>query len=519
MNAVVEGLGQLADPTVLLCILIGALAGMLVGAFPGITATMSVALASSFTLTMDPVPGLAVLLTIYVAANFGDRVPSILVNTPGTPASIATTFDGYPMAKKGLAGVALTVSAFASAIGTLLGLILLIFAAIPISRLALQFGPAETFALVVFGLTMMVGVSGGKIGKGLIAGALGLVLASVGRDPITGTERFTFGVLELSDGIPFIAAIIGLFGIADIFDQMLTYRAEKFSPITNFGRWWPNRAETRRMVKPLGVGTGVGAVVGVVPAAGGDIAGIMSWAAAKKVSKHPEEFGKGSIEGLTASDTASNATLGPSVTTTLALGIPGDSVMAVVIGSLVVWGIQPGPALFTSRPDLVYTIAGIMAIATVLTLGLSLLRLRGVTKLLDLKPHFLWTVVIVFCMVGTFAVNNSVVDVVVMLVFGIIGLFMRRHGFPAGPVVLGLILGKLAEGNLRRALEIGGVQNILGSPIAMTILIISLAAITVPLILGRLRSRRGSTLAALAVDAAADTTETDTTDKKENHSS
>lgn len=490
MNAVAEGLGQITDPFVLLCILIGALVGMLVGAFPGITATMAVALASSFTLTMDPVPGLAVLLTIYVASNFGDRVPSILVNTPGTPASIATTFDGYPMAKQGRAGVALTSSAFASAIGTIVGLILLVFAAIPLASVALRFGPAEMFALVVFGLTMMVGVSGGKIGKGLIAGLLGLALATVGRDPITGTDRFTFGVLELSDGIPFIAAIIGLFGIADVFDQMLTHRAEKFQAITQFGRWWPNKQERREMVQPLAIGSGVGAVVGIVPAAGGDIAGIMSWAAAKKASKHPEKFGKGAIQGLTAADTASNATLGPSVTTTLALGIPGDSVMAVLIGSLVVWGIQPGPSLFTTRPDLVYTIAAIMAIATLLTLVLSLLRLKGVTKLLDLKPAFLWTVIIVFCMVGTYAVNNSVFDVGIMLLFGVVGLFLRRFGFPAGPVVLGLILGKLAEGNLRRALEIGGVENILTSPIAMTILVISILSITIPPLLARRKARR-----------------------------
>ena len=500
MNAVAEGLGQIADPFVLLCILIGALVGMLVGAFPGITATMAVALASSFTLTMDPVPGLAVLLTIYVASNFGDRVPSILVNTPGTPASIATTFDGYPMAKQGRAGVALTSSAFASAIGTIVGLILLVFAAIPLASIALRFGPAEMFALVVFGLTMMVGVSGGKIGKGLVAGALGLALATVGRDPITGTDRFTFGVLELSDGIPFIAAIIGLFGIADVFDQMLTHRPEKFQAITQFGRWWPNKQERRAMVQPLAIGSGVGAVVGIVPAAGGDIAGIMSWAAAKKASKHPEKFGKGAIEGLTAADTASNATLGPSVTTTLALGIPGDSVMAVLIGSLVVWGIQPGPSLFTTRPDLVYTIAAIMAIATILTLILSLLRLKGVTKLLDLKPAFLWTVIVVFCMVGTYAVNNSVFDVGMMLVFGLVGLFLRRFGFPAGPVVLGLILGKLAEGNLRRALEIGGVENILTSPIAMTILLISVLAITVPPLLARRKARRLAAAAAQPIN-------------------
>ncbi len=490
MSPVVEGFAQLADPTVLLCILIGALAGILIGAFPGITATMAVALASTFTLTMDPVPGLAVLLTIYVAANFGDRVPAILVNTPGTPASIATTFDGYPMAQQGKAGIALTTSAFGSAIGTLAGLLVLIFAAIPLANVALRFGPAEIFALVIFGLTMMIGVSGNNVLKGLAAGAFGLALSGVGRDPILGTERMTFGVLELSDGLPFIAVIIGLFGIADVLDQMLTRKKEGMEPIKNLGRWMPNRQERRQIVKPVAIGTGVGAVVGAVPAAGGDIAGITSWSAARGASKHPEEFGKGSLEGLTAGDTASNATLGPSVTTTLALGVPGDSVMAVLIGSLVVWGFQPGPGLFSSRPDLVYTIAGIMAIATILTLVLSLVRMKGVAKLLELPPHFLWTVVIVFCLVGTFAVNNSTVDVVVMVVFGLVGLFMRRFGFPAGPVVLGLILGGLAESNLRRSLEIGGAGNILSSPIAMVILVISALAVILPPVLRALRRRR-----------------------------
>ncbi|MFC3997424.1 tripartite tricarboxylate transporter permease [Nocardiopsis sediminis] len=481
MSPIAEGFGALLDPTVMLCIAAGAVLGMLVGAFPGITATMAVALASGFTLALDPVPGLAVLLTIYVAANFGDRVPAILVNTPGTPASIATTFDGYAMAKKGRAGLALTASAFASAWGTLVGVALLLAAAVPLSRLALQFGPAEMFALVVFGLTMMIGVSGGRIVKGLMAGAFGLLLGAVGRDPITGATRFTFGFAELSDGIPFIAAIIGLFGIAEVLDQILTHRrGTGTAPITQFGRWLPRRSDWRAMLKPLAVGSGVGGVVGIVPAAGGDIAGILAWDQARRVSKEPESFGKGSLEGITAADTSSNATLGGSVTTTLALGIPGDSVMAVMIGSMVVWGIQPGPSLFSDQPALVYSIAGIMLVATAVALGLSLLRMRGVVRLLELPRQYLWTVILVFCMVGTYAVNNSVFDVCVMLIFGVAGLFLRRFGIPAGPVVLGLILGELAEGNLRRALQIGGAETILTSPIAMSILAVSVLALAVP---------------------------------------
>ncbi|GLU48222.1 tripartite tricarboxylate transporter permease [Nocardiopsis ansamitocini] len=505
MSPLIEGFGALLDPTVALCIAAGAVLGMLVGAFPGVTATMAVALASGFTLSLDPIPGLAVLLTIYVAANFGDRVPAILINTPGTPASIATTFDGYAMAKQGRAGLALTASAFASAWGTLVGIALLMVAAIPLSQLALNFGPAEMFALVVFGLTMMIGVSGGKITKGLMAGVLGLLLGAVGRDPITGVARFTFGVPELSEGIPFIAAIIGLFGIAEVLDQILTHRRSGVTPITQFGKWLPTRKDWRTMLKPLAVGSGVGGVVGVVPATGGDIAGILGWDQARRASKTPEEFGKGSLEGITAADTSSNATLGGSVTTTLALGIPGDSVMAVMIGSMVVWGIQPGPSLFANQPDLVYSIAGIMLIATVLTLGISLLRMRGVVKLLDLPRHFLWAVILVFCMVGTYAISNNIFDVGIMLAFGLVGLFLRRFGIPAGPVVLGLILGKLAEGNLRRSLEIGGVSNILTSPLAMTILTISVLALVVPPLRESWKRRRARTRATQPDTADRDT--------------
>ncbi|GLY25879.1 tripartite tricarboxylate transporter permease [Micromonospora sp. NBRC 101691] len=490
MNAVVEGFGALLTLEIAFCVLIGAAIGMLVGAFPGITATMAVALASAFTLTMDPVPGLAVLLTILIAAQFGDRVPAILINTPGTPASIATTFDGYALARQGKAGIALTASAYASAIGGFVGIAVLMFAAIPLSGLAVEFGSPEMFALVVFGLTMMIEVSGGRIVKGLIAGLFGLALGTIGRDPLDGSDRFTFGIPQLVEGIPFIAVIIGLFGIAEVFGQMLERAHAKGRAVETFGRWWPNRSELRGMVKPVAVGSTVGTVVGVLPAAGGDIGGIVAWNQAKKVSKQPEKFGKGSLEGLTAADSSSNAGVGGSVLTTLALGVPGDSVMAVMLGSMIIWGIQPGPTLFSQQPDLVYSIAGIMLFATVLTLGLSLLRMRGVAKLLELPNRFLWVVILTFCVVGTYAVNNSVFDVGLMILFGIVGLLFRRFGFPAGPVVLGLILGPLAERNFRRSMELGGLETIYTSPIAVLLIVAAVLAVAVPRIRARLKARR-----------------------------
>ncbi|WP_416904844.1 tripartite tricarboxylate transporter permease [Micromonospora echinospora] len=490
MNAVVEGFGALLTLEIAFCVVIGAAIGMLVGAFPGVTATMAVALASAFTLTMDPVPGLAVLLTILIAAQFGDRVPAILINTPGTPASIATTFDGYALARQGKAGIALTASAYASAIGGFVGIAVLMFAAVPLSGLAVEFGSPEMFALVVFGLTMMIEVSGGKIVKGLIAGLFGLALGTIGRDPLDGSDRFTFGIPQLVEGIPFIAVIIGLFGIAEVFGQMLERAHAKGRAVETFGRWWPNRSELRGMVKPVAVGSTVGTVVGVLPAAGGDIGGIVAWNQAKKVSKQPEKFGKGSLEGLTAADSSSNAGVGGSVLTTLALGVPGDSVMAVMLGSMIIWGIQPGPTLFSQQPDLVYSIAGIMLFATVLTLGLSLLRMRGVAKLLELPNRFLWVVILTFCVVGTYAVNNSVFDVGLMILFGVVGLLFRRFGFPAGPVVLGLILGPLAERNFRRSMELGGLETIYTSPIAVVLIVAAVLAVAVPRIRARLKARR-----------------------------
>lgn len=489
MNPLVDGLSALLDPTVLLCLLLGLVLGMLVGAFPGITATMAVALASGFTLALEPVQGLAVLLTIYVAANFGDRVPSILVNTPGTPASIATTLDGYPMAKQGMAGLALVISALVSAVGIFASMIVFAAAAIPIARLALQFGPSEMFALVVFGLTVMISISSKSLLKGVLAGAVGLALATVGRDPITGDQRFTFGVNDLSSGVDFIAVIIGLFGIAELFDQLLTHRASKVRPISSLGRWWPNRSEYKRLGKSTAIGTVVGIIVGIIPAAGGDIAGLIGWDRAKRASRHPEMFGKGAMEGVAASDSASSATLGGSLTTTMALGIPGDSVMAVMIGSMIIWGIQPGPSLFTNRPDLVVSITAIMVIATILSLGVSLVRMKGMVKLLDVPVHYLWATILMFCIVGTYATTNNIFTVAIMLTAGVIGLIMKRTGFPAGPVVLGLLLGPLAESNLRRALLIDGPSGLVTHPISAALLALAALAIIAPLV-GRARSRR-----------------------------
>jgi putative tricarboxylic transport membrane protein len=491
VTAWMDGLSALTDPSVLGGMLLGTLLGMVVGTFPGITVTMAVALASGFTLTLEPVQGLAVLLPIAMAASFGDRVPAILINTPGTPASVASTFDGFPMARQGKAGLALTVSAVGSVIGGLAGVLLFIVAATPLAAFALRFGPAETFALVVFGITMMVGVAEGQLVKGLFAGVLGLLLGVVGLDPITGDRRLTFGAEYLDSGLPFVAVIIGLFGIAEVLDQLLTHHRDGATVITQMGRWKPTPEERRRIRKPIAIGAGVGVGVGVMPAAGGDIAGLVSWSQARRSSKHPEEFGKGSIEGLAAADTANNAQVGGALITSFALGLPGDSVTAVLLGSMIIWGLTPGPTLFRDHADLIASVSGILVVATLLAFVLSLLRLRGVVRLLDLPRHYLWTSILICCAVGTYSIGNNPLDVLVMFLAGLLGLAMRRYGFPAGPMVLGLLLGPLAEANLRRALVIGGPAEILTSPISVVLLLAGLLALAWPLI----RARRAAAAA------------------------
>lgn len=510
MNPFIEGIGALMDVSILMYILIGLLLGFLVGAFPGITATMAVALAAGFTMTLEPVEGLAVLLTIYVAANFGDRVPSILINTPGTPASIATTLDGYPMAKQGKAGLALTLSAIVTAIGIVASLVLFSVAAVPVATFARDyFRSPELFALVVFGIAIMIGISSKSMLKGILAGLFGLMIGTVGTYAATADHRFTFGVLELVEGFNFIAVIIGLFGIAELFDQMLTHHSSKVRPISSLGRWWPTRSEFKQSRRALFVSGGVGLGVGLVPAAGGDIAGLIGWERARKVSKHPEQFGKGSIEGVVAADTASSATLGGSLTTTMALGIPGDSVMAVMIGSMMIWGITPGPTLFANRPELVVSIAAIMLIATVLALGLSLVRMRGMVKLLDVPQSYLWSGILIFCIIGTYATSNSISTVITMLVFGVIGVLLKRMSVPAGPIVLGLLLGPLAEENLSRTLAILPTRPFFEvvSPIALILLALAVLSIVMPAIRNARKPRGKRTSLAesiLADDLVAD---------------
>ncbi len=461
----------------------GVVLGAIFGALPGLTAAMGIAVLTPLTFWVSAEQGLAMLLGIYCGAIPGGGITAILVNVPGTPASIATTWDGYPLAQQGGAGLALGFNALVSGFGQLASIAFLAVAAFPIAEFALRFGPAEYFGLTLFGLSMMAGVSGRRVVQGVLAGLLGLALSTVGLDPLTAYPRYTFGRSEFLDGISFIPVMIGLFGTGEVLAQIAERHGKLQAPPEALGRIWPNRAEWKQVAPSSLAATGIGVIVGAIPAAGGDIASVISWEQARRLSRRQEDFGKGSIEGLAATCASCNAVIGGAMTSMLTLGIPGDGPTAVLIGALLIHGIQPGPMLFRNNGDLVWTIVYLLALASLLMVGIGLAASRPLARMLRIPDPWLWTGVLLFGIVGSYALNNAVSDVWVMLAAGVFGFLARRAAMPLGPLVLGLILGPLMESNLRRALILsrGHWGGVLGRPIVVFFLLATALSLLWPL--------------------------------------
>lgn len=471
------------DPMVLFYLMIGTAAGYIIGVLPGLSATMGIALLTPLTFWLPEAQGFAMLIGVFNAGIFSGGISAILINTPGTPASIATTFDGYAMTKQGKAGLALGLNTIFSCIGGWLGTLVLIFAAWPLAQFALKFGPAEFFALALFGLTMMVSVSGQSIVKGLLTGFFGLLLSTIGTDPMLGMPRFTFGVSELLDGISFIAVMIGLFGLGEVFYQMYTgEHRQEAEHISDMGRVIPNRQEFKRCLPGSLITTAISVIVGAIPGTGGDIAGLIGWDQAKRISKKPEEFGHGSPEGVAVTCLANNACLGGSLVTMMTLGVPGESISAVLLGSLMMYGMDPGPTLFTENRTFVMTFMVLMMLAYVVILFLGLVTARYSIVLLNIRKEIIWVTVIALCMIGSYAMNSSYIDLIIMGISGIIGFFFRKMNFPLGPVILGLLLGRMAESNFRRALSLGGMTYKLfyTKPLAIVLFALSIIAVAAP---------------------------------------
>ena len=484
-------------PVHLLLMVVGVAAGTVLGAIPGLTATMAIAVLVPLTFSMDPATALLLMGAIYTGAIYGGAYAAILLNTPGTPSAIATTFDGFPMAKRGDGDLAVTIACLSSVFGGLVGAAVLLFLAPPLANVALAFGPVEYFWLAIFGLTLIAAISSGHLLKGLIGASFGLLLSCVGVAPLSGSPRFTFGSTTLLGGIDVVAGLIGLYCIPVLID--LVARPERHLDLPETSRGF-RLAEAIRLCVSGGVNlirsSLIGAFVGILPGAGGSISGLVSYSEARRASKTPERFGQGEPRGVQASESANNATVGGGMVPTLVLGIPGTPPDAVILGALLVQGVQPGPEMFSGQGSIVYTFIYGLFIATFLMLPIGLLIGRYAFKSIVTFPKAVLVPIVAFMtIIGTYAINNSLADVVVMIGLGVIGWGLARLGFQASPIVLGLILGPIAEQGFVQGWMIGSatgdpVSIFLSGPLAIGIVILILLSLFYPLIAGLIRRRR-----------------------------
>ncbi len=450
--------GDVFTPVNFLILVFGTIGGLLLGATPGLSPTMAVALLIPFTFQMEPAASLIMLGAVYTATVAGGAVSGILVNIPGAPANIATVMDGYPMARQGRATEALHYCFISSLIGGVIGVILLIFFTPPLAELALRFGPAELFWIAIFGVTIIASIGGGSVIKGLIAGAVGLWLSTIGYNPVLGTERFVFSE-HLAGGIHVIAALIGLFAIPEVLTLVAGASASRgkveYADLSNHSVWRSFAYNIRR-VKALTIGSVVGSIVGVIPGAGGQIAGLVAYDQTKKMSRDPSAFGKGEPDGVIAAESANNAMVGPSLVPLLTLGIPGSPTAAVLLGGLLINGLFPGPDLFSTHGRVTWTFIDSLLVGQVLMMVFGLMIARYSVFVTRIPKHMMAAAVIVLAIFGTYSVQNSVSDVIVMLVLGVSMYFASRIGFSAAPLVLGLILGQLTETNFLQGRMIAG---------------------------------------------------------------
>ncbi len=451
---------------------IGVVGGILVGVIPGLSGSTGIILMLPFLVYMDPSSALIMMSGLFCGSMYGGSISAILISTPGTPSAAATVLDGYPLAKKGYAGKALGVATIASTAGGIISGFCLILLAPQLARLALKFGPAEYFALMIFGLTIMASVSASSITKGLISGFFGILLSLVGIDPTLGTERFTFGTIRLLTGFPMMPVLIGIFAISEVLLQLELFSDGKISRIPHTEKIdsiLPTKKEFRGLWKVILGSSILGTVIGIIPATGGAIASFMAYNEARRFSKEPETFGTGNLAGIAAPEAANNGTTGGALVPLITLGIPGDVVTAVMLGALLLIGVQPGPLLFSQTPHIVNNLfAGFMA-AQVLIFGFGLLSIRVSPLILKAPLGILFPLILCLCLLGAFSLGNSVYDVALAMAFGVLGYFMKKHGFSGASLILGLILGPIAERELSRALILshGDGMVLFRSPIAL----------------------------------------------------
>jgi putative tricarboxylic transport membrane protein len=446
MEAILQAASLILDPYVMMVILLSAVFGLFVGAVPGLTATMATALLVPITFFMPPVPSLAAIVTATAMAIFAGDIPSALLRIPGTPASAAYTDEAYAMTRKGDAELALGICLSTSVLGGLFGAVVLCSSAPLLAEIALKFSGYEYFWLALLGLTCAAFISSDQPVKGLLSLLIGLLIASVGIDPTTGQPRFTFGSVELLGGIGLIPAMIGMFAITEVFRSVTALQALPPMDQRPIGNIFKGLGRVLFRYKTnLLRGNVIGVIVGALPGAGADIAAWISYAVARKFSKEPEKFGTGNPEGLVDAGAANNSALGGAWVPALVFGIPGDSITAIVIGVLYVKGMNPGPTVFLNQPELIYAVFVSFFLANILLLPLGYVAIKSAKQILRVPREVLMPVILMFCVVGTFAINNTVFDVGVMLCLGLLAYVMEENGIPIAPAILGLVLGQLIE--------------------------------------------------------------------------
>ena len=482
MSNLMAGLRNLMGVGPLLVVVAGVVVGILGGAMPGISPSMAVAILLPFTFGMSPTMGMVMLCAIYLASNYGGSITAVMINTPGTPSAVVTAFDGYPLAKNGKPGYGLGISLVASVWGGFIGIIILILFSAPLAKIALKFWPAEYFALALMGLSTVSSMAGKRWVESLMAVLLGLLLNTIGLDHVNGVNRFTFDILNLFDGFSFVPALIGLFALSEVFQNVEENDYSAYKTVTDKVSVWPSVREYLSLKWSILRSGVLGTLIGIFPGAGGTIASFIAYDVEKRLSKHPEQFGQGALEGVAAAEASNSSSVGGALVPLLTLGIPGSASTAVLIGALMIHELRPGPELFTKHPDLVYTLFSSLFMANVVLYLLGTWGSRIWIKVTQVPKTVLYPMIFAFSIVGSFAVRSSVFDVGVCLGFGIVGWMLKKYHYPLSPIVLGLVLGALIETNLQMTLVMGGPALLFTRPLSATLLAITAVLLVWPVI-------------------------------------
>lgn len=490
-DLLIAGLSNFTKAYSLFLILAGNVLGIVIGVVPGLTATMGMAIFLPMTFAMSDVNGMLFLIGIFVGACYAGSISAILVNIPGTPSAIATGFDGYLMAQKGEAGRAIGYATLASALGGLFGVLVLVFAAPVLASFALEFGAQEYTGVAFLGISIVSYISFGSTLKGLIGGIIGLLLASIGQDVITGYPRFAFGSKNLEAGLEMIPVMVGFFGVTEVLVK-LEQSTEIKVAAARIGKILPSFSRLLRMSPMISVSSLIGTFIGAVPAAGGAIASMAAYGIQKRFSRRSREYGTGIAEGVVAAEAANNAAVGGAFVPMLSLGIPGDPQTAILIGALMINGLAPGPMLFATRPDLISTIylGNIVSVVVFSLIGLA--GARYFAHLIRVPRHYLLPAIMIFCIIGSFAIRNTVFDIWVLLACGLIGYLLQKIGIMPAPIILGFVLGPILEDNFRRSLIVsnGDWTTFLTRPISLVLILINLFILFGPYLIGLTRKRR-----------------------------